>query len=202
MRALSLTHKHSDAHGYISINTVPSCSPCAKLLIAWLVLICQIPSALYYWRVSLRVKNTVLSSPVPSLAFPTPHSGLKIAPAPTDCCALAKAKKKKKNQPLSQRPVIYRPKCIRLPPIKVSQAETHNRAQEHGGMVHINVVVSGAGHDQLRSEPDGRGDLLEMWLSSRRHCDNSNVFHLPIFSKKISRGKIEHWVCQSKSVQQ
>lgn len=74
-----------------------------------------------------------------------------------------------------KQPVIYRPKCIRLPPIKVSQAETHNRAQEHGGMVHISVDVMGAGCDQLRSEADGRGDLLEMWFSSRRLCDNSAV---------------------------
>lgn len=69
-------HKHTlrfrDTRSYISINTVPSRSPCAELLIASLILICQIPLGSYHWRVSLRVKNTVLSSLVPSLAFPTP----------------------------------------------------------------------------------------------------------------------------------
>lgn len=69
-------HKHTvrfrDTHSYISITTVPSRSPCAELLIASLTLICWILLGSYHWRVSLRVKNTMLSSLVPSLAFPTP----------------------------------------------------------------------------------------------------------------------------------
>lgn len=66
------TLRFTDTHSYISISTVPSRSPCAELLIASLILICQIPLGSYHWRVSLRVKNTMLSSLVPSLAFPTP----------------------------------------------------------------------------------------------------------------------------------
>lgn len=71
-------HKHTvrfrDTHSYISINTVPSRYPCVELLIAQLSLICQIPLGSYHWRISLRVKTTVLSSLVPSLAFSTPWS--------------------------------------------------------------------------------------------------------------------------------
>lgn len=67
------THRFKDAHSYISINTVPSCSPCAELLIASPILICQIPLGSYHWRVSLRVKNTMLSSRVPSQPPPPPR---------------------------------------------------------------------------------------------------------------------------------
>lgn len=41
-------------------------------MIASLTIICRIPLSSYHWRVSLRVKNTMLSSLVPSLASPTP----------------------------------------------------------------------------------------------------------------------------------
>lgn len=83
-------HKHTfrDTQSYISFNTVQSCSPCAGRLIGSLILICQIPSSSYHWRFSPRVRNRMLSSLVPSLAFPTPS--LKIALAWTDHCAMAK----------------------------------------------------------------------------------------------------------------
>lgn len=89
--ALLNAHQHKHCHetqSYISINTPPSCSPSAVPMIGSLILICRIPSGSHHWRVSLRVKNTMLSCLVPSLAFPTPR--LKIALASTDHCALAK----------------------------------------------------------------------------------------------------------------
>lgn len=59
-----------------------SYSPCVVLLIATFSLFCRIPLGLYHWRIPLRVKNTMLSSLVPSLAFPIPwfknSSGLNI----------------------------------------------------------------------------------------------------------------------------
>lgn len=157
-------HKHTlefrDAHSYISINTVPSRSPCAELLIASLILICQIPLGLYHWRVSLRVKNTMLSSLVPSLAFPTPwfknSSGLNRPLCLGKDSAMLSLSV---WNALSQRAVVHRPKCVCLSFITVSEAaRPYSKAQKPRRVVHINNLVSGVGCEQRRLKPDGKGD--------------------------------------------
>lgn len=168
-------HKHTHTHSYISINTVPSRSPCAELLIASLILICQIPLGSYHWRVSLRVKNTMLSSLVPSLAFPTPwfknSSGLNRPPCVgKDSATLSLSVR----NALSQRAVVHRPKCVCLSLITVSEAGPYSKAGKHRRMVHINILVSVVGCEQWRSKPDVRRDSIKLWPSSRQHCDNCN----------------------------
>lgn len=159
-------HKHTfrfrDVHSYISINTVASHSPCAELLIALLILICWIPSGPYHWRVSLRVKNTMLSSLVPSLAFPTPWFKNSSGFTRTLCLGKDSATltRSQSENTLSQQAVVHRPKCVRLSLITVSESGPYSKAQKRRRTMHINILVSVVGCEQSRLKPDGRGDSL------------------------------------------
>jgi len=126
------THSDSDAHCYISINTVSSHSPCDMLRIASFSLFCWIPLVSYHWRIPLEVKNTVLSCLVPFLAFPIPwfknSSGLNIPL----CLGKDSADTVSVPHTLSQQVVVHRLKCIVSTHQSVSQDITEMSTNMEG----------------------------------------------------------------------
>lgn len=129
-------------HSYISVNTVPFYSPCAVLLIATLILICQIPLGTYHWKFTSgwRIQCCHLKC----YPWPSPPPKLKIASCSGNNSASLSPSVWKA---LSQWAVVHRPKCVRLPSIKVSgeQAyawETENNSAHPNSGVTVGMWTS------------------------------------------------------------